>query len=108
MFSIDVLRNCFFQYSTKHTIEEIQRRSTGTKIECVIICGGLSKNAQFVQSHANAFGLQVLLPEETESVPFGSAMLAASASRLYPDLKTAAMGMAGQARQVNAEPGVKK
>lgn len=96
------------QYSTKHIIEEIQRHSTDTKIESVLICGGLSKNTIFVQSHANALGLQILLPEETESVLLGSAMLAASASHFYPDLKTAAMCMAGQATQVEAERKGKK
>ena len=43
------------------------------------MCGGLSKNAIFVQTHADVMGLPVVLPYVTESVLLGSAILAAAA-----------------------------
>ena len=43
------------------------------------MCGGLSKNATFVQTHADVLKLPVVLPEVTESVLLGAAILAASA-----------------------------
>ena len=43
------------------------------------MCGGLSKNAIFVQTHADVMGLPVVLPDVTESVLLGSAILAAAA-----------------------------
>ena len=43
------------------------------------ICGGLSKNELFVQTHADVLGLPVVLPETTESVLLGAAILGATA-----------------------------
>ena len=65
--------------------------SSGESIEshkslCIVslqvlpICGGLSKNELFVQTHADVLGLPVVLPETTESVLLGSAILAATAA----------------------------
>ena len=43
------------------------------------MCGGLSKNGTFVRAHADVLGLPVILPEVTESVLLGAAILAAAA-----------------------------
>ena len=69
----------------------------------MLICGGLSKNEVFLQTHANVLGLPVLVPDEAESVLLGSAMLAASVSDFYPDLETAVLNMAGSTTQISAE-----
>lgn len=98
----------FFQYGTKHILEELERHSTNDKIEAVLICGGLSKNEVFLQTHANVIGLPVLVPDETESVLLGSAMLGASVAGFYPDLQTAVMRMAGAAKHIQVEPKVQK
>ena len=44
----------------------------------------------------------MLVPEEVESVLLGSAMLGASVSSFYPDLKSAMLGMAGPAKVIEA------
>lgn len=63
----------------------------------VLVCGGLSKNKLFVQTHADVLGLPVLLPKNSESVLLGSAMLGAVASGYYSSLKEAVERMAGSA-----------
>ncbi len=45
-----------------------------------MICGGLSKSALFVQTHADVLGIPVVLPDQTESVLLGAAMLGAAAA----------------------------
>lgn len=66
----------------------------------------MAKNEIFVQTHANAVGLPVFLPERTESVLLGSSMLAATVAGFYPNLTMAAVGMAGPANQIAANPSV--
>lgn len=53
----------------------------------LLMCGGLSKNQLFVQTHADACALPVLLPEENEMVLVGAAILGACAADAYPDLE---------------------
>lgn len=68
--------------------------------DSLIMCGGLSKNALFVQTYADACGLPVLEPIETEMVLLGSAMLGALSAGAYPTLRAASEAMAGTARIV--------
>lgn len=77
-------------------------------IQSVIICGGMSKNEVFVQTHANAIGIQVLIPQETESVLLGAAEMAASAAGFYPNLQQAMLHMAGPAEQLKPQWSVRK
>lgn len=74
-------------------------RSAGhDTIRVIVMCGGLSKNPLFVKTHADAIGLQVLVPEESESVILGAAMLGATAAGFYENLEQAMTSMAGPAR----------
>jgi len=45
------------------------------------MCGGLTKNSQFVKMAADILELPVIIPTETESVLIGSAMLGVCAAR---------------------------
>ncbi|XP_077096545.1 FGGY carbohydrate kinase domain-containing protein-like [Siphateles boraxobius] len=49
-------------------------------ITTLFLCGGLSKNALFVQTHANTTGLPVVLSAEPEAVLLGAAVIGACAS----------------------------
>lgn len=62
----------------------------------ILICGGLSKNKVFIQTHANVVGYPVLVPQEPESVLVGAAILAAYGAQLYSSVDCAIRGMAGQ------------
>uniref|UniRef100_A0A672H7L2 FGGY carbohydrate kinase domain containing n=1 Tax=Salarias fasciatus TaxID=181472 RepID=A0A672H7L2_SALFA len=47
-------------------------REAGHDLQALFLCGGLSKNALFVQVHANATGLPVVLPDQMEAVLVGA------------------------------------
>uniref|UniRef100_A0A8D0ACH4 FGGY carbohydrate kinase domain-containing protein n=1 Tax=Sander lucioperca TaxID=283035 RepID=A0A8D0ACH4_SANLU len=69
---------------TLHILEAM--KEAGHDIRTLFLCGGLSKNALFVQIHANATGLPVVLPDQTEAVLLGAAILGACASQDYMSL----------------------
>lgn len=88
-----------FQYGTKHIIDAIGHAGHKS-IQSVIICGGVSKNELFVDTHANAIGLPVLIPEKMESVLLGAAQLAAAVGGFYDNLNEAVQNMGGSAKHV--------
>lgn len=62
------------------------RRHGRPDFASLIICGGLSKNVLFVQTLAEACGLPVLYPNESEMVLVGAAILAARAANYHTSL----------------------
>lgn len=78
-----------FQYGTKHILDSLRRQGR-PDFETLLICGGLSKNPFFIQTHAEACGLPVLCPNEKEMVLVGAAILGACAAKFYPDLEVTA------------------
>ncbi|XP_050023527.3 FGGY carbohydrate kinase domain-containing protein-like [Dermacentor andersoni] len=71
---------------------------TGHSVSSLLMCGGLAKNPLYVELHADATGLPVLLPSETESVLLGGAILAASASGRYSSVTEAMLRMGGSGK----------
>lgn len=71
---------------------------SGHSVSSLLMCGGLAKNPLYVELHADATGLPVLLPSETESVLLGGAILAASASGRYSSVTEAMLRMGGTGR----------
>ncbi|MEC4725570.1 FGGY-family carbohydrate kinase [Shewanella sp. D64] len=76
---------------TRHIIEEMN--SSGYAIDTIMACGGGTKNPVFIQEHANATGCAMLLPEESEAVLLGSAMLGAVAAEFYATIPDAMSAM---------------
>ncbi|TSR15994.1 FGGY carbohydrate kinase domain-containing protein [Bagarius yarrelli] len=70
---------------TRHILEAM--REAGHDISTMFLCGGLSKNPLFVQTHANVTGLPVVLPAEREAVLIGAAVLGACASGDYTSIQ---------------------
>uniref|UniRef100_H2TAZ6 FGGY carbohydrate kinase domain-containing protein n=1 Tax=Takifugu rubripes TaxID=31033 RepID=H2TAZ6_TAKRU len=70
---------------TLHILEAM--REAGHDIRTLFFCGGLSKNPLFVQIHANATGLPVVLPDQTEAVLLGAAVLGACGSQDYSSIQ---------------------
>lgn len=62
------------------------RRHGRPEFASLIICGGLSKNVLFVQTLAEACGMPVLYPNESEMVLVGAAILAARAANFHSSL----------------------
>ncbi|XP_069020789.1 FGGY carbohydrate kinase domain-containing protein [Embiotoca jacksoni] len=77
---------------TLHILEAM--RKAGHDIRALFLCGGLSKNTLFVQIHANATGLPVVLPDQMEAVLVGAAILGACASQDYSSIQEAMEKMA--------------
>uniref|UniRef100_A0A665V449 FGGY carbohydrate kinase domain-containing protein n=1 Tax=Echeneis naucrates TaxID=173247 RepID=A0A665V449_ECHNA len=77
---------------TFHILEAM--KEAGHDIRTLFLCGGLSKNSLFVQVHANATGLPVVLPDQVEAVLLGAAVLGACASGDYKTIQEAMEKMA--------------
>ncbi|XP_055603565.1 FGGY carbohydrate kinase domain-containing protein [Uranotaenia lowii] len=90
-------------YGTRHILD-VLARSGREPIRSILLCGGLSKNNLFVQTHADICAVPVLLPYETEAVLLGSAMMGACAAGIYPNLQSAALAMGGTAEVVKPDP----
>ncbi|MGF1734481.1 FGGY-family carbohydrate kinase [Photobacterium satsumensis] len=76
---------------TRHIIEVMNQ--AGYEIDTIMACGGGTKNTIFLQEHANATGCVMLLPEESEAVLLGSAMLGSVAAGFYADIPDAMNAM---------------
>lgn len=80
-------------YGTRDIIQAMNR--AGYRIKQMHVTGGGTKNPLWLQEHADATGCTILLPREPEAVLLGSAILAATAAGLYPDIYAAMQGMSG-------------
>ncbi len=70
-------------YGTRDIVRAMNE--AGYRIETLFVTGGGTKNPLWLQEHADATGLTLVLPEEPEAVLLGAAMLAARAAGLYPN-----------------------
>ncbi|XP_076151473.1 FGGY carbohydrate kinase domain-containing protein isoform X1 [Alosa pseudoharengus] len=83
---------------TRHILQAL--KEAGHCITTLFLCGGLSKNTLFVQMHANATGLPVVLPAEKDAVLVGAAILGACASLDHKSIQEAMEKMAKVGRVV--------
>lgn len=86
---------------TLHILEAM--KEAGHDITTLFLCGGLSKNSLFVQIHANATGLPVVLPDQMEAVLVGAAVLGACASQDYSTIQEAMEKMAKVGKVVQCD-----
>ena len=76
----------------------------GVPIEGVIALGGVPKRSPFVvQVLADVLGVPIQVARSEQSVALGSAMAAATAAGVYPDLETAQRAM-GSGFETTYEP----
>jgi FGGY-family pentulose kinase len=85
----------------RHIVETLGDR--GYPVETLRVSGGHSRNPILMELYADAAGCMVVEPGVEEAMLAGTAMAAASAAGLYPDLVTAcvAMSQEGRVRQPN-------
>lgn len=90
-------------YGTREIIEKLNQQ--GFSISRILATGGGTKNALWLQEHADVTGLPVVLGRETESVLLGAAILGANASGAFPSVTEAmrAMGKSGTIIEPNAD-----
>lgn len=85
-------------YGTRHIIEALN--STGYAINRIHMCGGGTKNPLWLREHADICGCDIVLPEESEAVILGAAMLAASASGDFDSLDDVIKKMPAEGRRI--------
>jgi len=68
-------------------------KEEGLRIERLIACGGATQSPLWMQIHADVNGMPITIPEEQQAVTLGSAIAAAVAAGLHPDLAAAASAM---------------
>ncbi len=86
-------------HGTRHILSALSEQ--GYDIRVILACGGDTKNPVFVREHADVTGCRIVLPNESEAVLLGSAVLGAVASGAYPSV-VAAMGAMSRAGQIIA------
>ncbi|HLK58341.1 MAG TPA: FGGY-family carbohydrate kinase, partial [Chthonomonadaceae bacterium] len=85
-------------YGTRDIVRAMNE--SGYRIDTLFVTGGGTKNPLWLQEHADATGLTLILPREPEAVLLGSAILAAVAAGIYPDVPSAMQGMSGRGQVV--------
>lgn len=88
-----------FQYGTRHIIDNLLKHKR-VPFQTLLFCGGLAKNALYVQNHADICQLPALIPDEQEMVLVGSAMLGACAAKVYDGLEAASAAMGGNGKML--------
>jgi D-ribulokinase len=73
---------------------------TGYNIDTMFVTGGGTKNPLWLQETADATGTTLVLPQEPEAVLLGSAVLAATAAGLHPDIYRAMQNMSHAGKTV--------
>ena len=89
-------------YGIRDNIDAMNR--AGYRIDTMHVTGGGSKNRLWLQEHADATGCTIRLPREPEAVLLGSAILAATAAGLYPDIYHAMRAMSGSGETIQPRP----
>lgn len=88
---------------TRHILDALN--DEGYAIDHMHIAGGHTKNPLLMELYADTTGCNLVVPAEEDAVLLGTAIVAASAAGLYPDLGAAATSMArrGQIIRPNAD-----
>lgn len=92
-------------HGTRHIVECLNK--AGHSIDTLFLCGGLSKNELFIQTHADVTGFPCILPRESESVLVGAAILGACASGDFSSIQEAMKSMNAAGRVVKPQENLK-
>jgi FGGY-family pentulose kinase len=92
-------------YGTREIIEAMNAK--GYAIDQIYMCGGHLKNQRFIQDHATITGCQVIIPEETEAVLLGSAILGTVAAGAYQNIFEAVQNMCHPDQVIEPDPDTK-
>jgi FGGY-family pentulose kinase len=89
-------------YGTRDIVRAMN--ASGYRIDTLFVTGGGTKNPLWLQEHADATGLTLILPKEPEAVLLGAAILAATAAQAYPSITAAMQTMSGRGDVVRPNP----
>ena len=88
---------------TRHILDALN--ATGYAIDHLHITGGHTQNPLLMELYADATGCTVVTAAEADAVLLGTAMVAATAAGLYPDLAERRRGDGARGRGHYARPG---
>lgn len=89
-------------YGTRDIVRAMNE--SGYRIDTLFVTGGAIKNPVWLQEHADATGLTLVLPQEPEAVLLGAAILAATAAGSYDSVQTAMQAMCHTGQVVRPNP----
>lgn len=89
-------------YGTEMVLEAM--RANGYSPKSIVVAGGPAKSELWLQCHADVTGLPFVLTENGEAPMLGSAVLAATAAGLFPDVRAATSSMVKTVRVVKPDP----
>ena len=75
----------------RHILDKLGER--GYPLDTLHVTGGHVRNPLLMELYRDVTGCRVVLPQTNDAVLLGTAMVAAVAGRLYPDLPAAGVGM---------------
>lgn len=87
---------------TRHILDALNTK--GYRIDSLHLTGGHVRNPLLVELYAEATGCRLVIPETEDAVLLGTAMAAATAAGLHPDLPAAAAAMAPRGRERLPDP----
>jgi FGGY-family pentulose kinase len=87
---------------TRHILDALN--ATGYAIDHLHVTGGHTQNPLLMELYADATGCTVVTAAEADAVLLGTAMAAATAAGLYPDLAGAAAAMAREGEVTRPDP----
>lgn len=85
-------------YGTREILDALN--SNGHQITTLVATGGDAKNELFLREHADASGCRIMLPQSTEAVLLGAAMLGAVAADTFSSVQGAMVAMSGAPSQI--------
>ena len=88
---------------TRHILDALN--AEGYAIDHLHVAGGHTKNPLLMELYADATGCKVAVPAEQDAVLQGTAIVAACAAGLYPDLGAAAAAMARTGSVIEPDTG---
>ena len=88
-------------YATRHIVDAFAER--GRPVDLVIASGGSASNPRWCQTHADALGIPLAIPQEADGVLLGSAILGATAAGAHRSLEAAMHAMTRLGRIVEPD-----
>ena len=90
---------------TRHILDALNAK--GYAIDHLHIAGGHTQNPLLMELYADTTGCTVVAPAEGDAVLLGTAIVAATAAGLYPDLGSASAAMARDGAVIQPNPAMR-
>ncbi len=89
-------------FEHRYRLEKLQQ--SGIQANCAVLSGGAANSAVFGQMFADACGLKIFIPAQSQSGALGGAILGMVAAGIYPDIHTAIGAVVQYTRCFSPDP----